>query len=187
MDNMQNKITIYRGSHQIGGCVTEVRTQNHRIVIDFGANLPGGGKESVTDEELLASVFGGEACDGVLFTHYHGDHMGLYKRIPENIPLYIGFTAKKILEILTEKLDSIPGTTDKGLPRIQAMKCYVPGHGPYTFGDIRVTPFVVDHSALDAYMFLIEIGGKRVLFTGWNFTMPFPGEWILYATPIRRS
>lgn len=166
MDDMQNKITIYRGSHQIGGCVTEVRTGNHRIVIDFGANLPGCGKGGVTDEELLAGVFGSEACDGVLFTHYHGDHMGLYKKIPENIPLYIGSTAKKILEILTEKLDRVPGTVDKGLPRIQAMKCYVPGHSLAPFGDIRVTPFVVDHSALDAYMFLIEVDGKKILFTG---------------------
>lgn len=172
MDGMQNKIrrsnkiTIYRGSHQIGGCATEVRTENHRIVIDFGANLPGCGKDGMTDEELLAGVFGGEACDGVLFTHYHGDHMGLYKRIPEHIPLYIGSTAKKILEILTEKLDRIPGTAEKGLPRIQAMKCYMPGQRLASFGDIQVTPFVVDHSALDAYMFLIEAGGRKILFTG---------------------
>jgi ribonuclease J len=34
------------------------------------------------------------------------------------------------------------------------------------FGDIRVKPMVVDHSALDAYMFLIEADGKRTLFTG---------------------
>jgi len=36
---MENKITIYRGSHQIGGCATEICAQGNRIVIDFGANL----------------------------------------------------------------------------------------------------------------------------------------------------
>ncbi|MEY8336964.1 MBL fold metallo-hydrolase [Lachnospiraceae bacterium 62-35] len=166
MSQMENSIIIHRGSHQIGGCVTEIQTREHRIVIDFGANLPGSRESSVTDEELLHTVFGKKACDGVLFTHYHGDHMGLYKKIPQEIPLYIGSTAKKILEILTEKLDSIPGTVEKGLPRIQTMNCYKPGHKLYSFGNIQVTPFVVDHSALDAYMFLIEAGGKRILFTG---------------------
>lgn len=167
MGQTGNKITIYRGSHQIGGCVTEVKAENHRILIDFGANLPGNdGKDSVSDEELPAGVFGGEPCDGVLFTHYHGDHIGLYKEIPENIPLYIGPTAKKIMEILTKRIDSVPGTLRKGLPRVQAMNTYIPGHRLKAFGDIRVTPFVVDHSALDAYMFLIELGGKKILFTG---------------------
>ncbi len=164
---VKNSITIYRGSHQIGGCVTEIRTRNHCIVIDFGENLPDSQADHVmTDDELLHAVFDGKPCDGVLFTHYHGDHIGMYKRIPKDIPLYVGPTAKKILEILTEKLDSISQITDKGLPRIQGMKTFSPGQRITDFGDIRVTPFVVDHSALDAYMFLIEVDGKKILFTG---------------------
>ena len=166
MNTMQNKITIYRGSHQIGGCATEISTGKHRVIIDFGANLPDNDNEDVmTDEELTETVFDGRPCDGVLFTHYHGDHMGLYKKIPQNVPLYIGSTAKKILEILTEKLDSRPNTAEKGLPRIKDMACYIPGH-KMVFGDIGITPFFVDHSALDAYMFLLEAGGKKILFTG---------------------
>lgn len=165
--NMKNEITIYRGSHQIGGCVTEIKTENHRIVIDFGQNLPDSKTDDVkTDEELLHMVFNGKPCDGVLFTHYHGDHIGMYKNIPRDIPQYIGSTAKKILEILTRKLDTAPQTAEKGLPRIQRMKEFSPGRKISEFGDIQVTPFVVDHSALDAYMFLIEIDGKKILFTG---------------------
>ncbi len=166
MRRRENKITIQRGSHQIGGCVTEVETQGHRIIIDFGGNLPGNREGGISDEELLRTVFDGRVCDGVLFTHYHGDHMGLYKKIPREIPLYIGPTAKKLLEILTQELDSYPKTAEKGLPRVRSMNCYVPGQGINSFGDILVTPFVVDHSALDAYMFLIEAGKKRILFTG---------------------
>ena len=164
---MQNTITIYRGSHQIGGCATEIKTGEHRIIIDVGANLPDSQPDNVmTDEELIDTVFDGRTCDGVLFTHYHGDHVGLYKKIPQDIPLYIGSTAKKILEILTEKLDSIPGTVEKGLPRIQNMNSYTPARRIEAFGDIVVTPFFVDHSALDSYMFLIEAAGKKILFTG---------------------
>lgn len=164
---MKNRITIYRGSHQIGGCATEIRTQEHRIIIDLGANLPGSRTDNVmTDEELIHTVFNGGPCDGVLFTHYHGDHMGLYKRIPKDIPLYIGPTAKKIFRILTERLDTIPGTEKKGLPRVQGMKTYSIAKKIPAFGDISVTPFLIDHSALDSYMFLIEIDGTRILFTG---------------------
>ncbi len=167
MEPSQNNITIYRGSHQIGGCAAEIKTDKHRIVIDFGANLPDCENEaSLTDEELTDKVFGNKKCDGVLFTHYHGDHIGLYKKIPENIPLYIGSTAKKLLEILTERLDMIPDTAEKGLPRIKNMNCYYPGKKLIDFGDIGVTPYVTDHSALDAYMFLIEAGGKKILYTG---------------------
>lgn len=162
----QNKITIFRGSHQIGGCSTEISTGRHRILIDFGANLPDYDNEgSMSDDELYNEVFENENCDAVLFSHYHGDHIGLYKRIPRNIPLYIGSTAKKILELLTEKLDRLPDNTETGLPIIRSMNTYSPAK-KLTFGDIQVTPFVVDHSALDAYMFLIEAGGKRILFTG---------------------
>lgn len=165
--NQKNKITIYRGSHQIGGCATEIRTNNSRIIIDFGANLPDNDEEgTIGDEALIQTVFNGKSCDGVLFTHYHGDHIGLYQKIPQDIPLYIGSTAKKLLEILTEKLDSNPKATEKGLPRVKSIKCYFPGQKLNAFGDIHVTPFIVDHSALDAYMFLIETGGTKILFTG---------------------
>lgn len=164
---MVNKVTIYRGSHQIGGCVAEISTKDHRIIIDFGANLPDSKVDgTIDDETLVNTVFGDRPCDGVLFTHYHGDHIGLYKSIPKHIPLYIGQTAKKALEILTEKLDASPMTTDRGLERIQGMRTYGPAKKLTEFGDIQVTPFVVDHSALDAYMFLIEVGGKRILYTG---------------------
>ena len=35
------KLIIHRGTHQIGGCVTELRTSTTRIVIDMGSPLPG--------------------------------------------------------------------------------------------------------------------------------------------------
>lgn len=164
---MENKITIYRGSHQIGGCITEIKTEKHRIIIDFGSNLPGAEKNNtMTDAQLQDIIFNGTPCDGVLFTHYHGDHIGLYKKIPQDIPLYIGSTAKKLLEILTEKLDYLSEPKNKGIDRVRGMSIYYPGQRINDFGDIGVTPFVVDHSALDAYMFLIEIGGKKILYTG---------------------
>lgn len=37
---------------------------------------------------------------------------------------------------------------------------------PFTIGDFTVTPYLVDHSAVDAYAFLIESEGKRVFYSG---------------------
>ena len=37
---------------------------------------------------------------------------------------------------------------------------------PVTIKDIKVTPLVVDHSAYNAYMLLIEADGKKILHTG---------------------
>jgi ribonuclease J len=166
---METTITIYRGTHQIGGCVTELQVGDSRIIIDFGANLPGTENErTLTDDEIVEKVFPKDdskaKCEAVLFTHYHGDHYGLYKKVPEGIPMYIGATAKKILEIVTRKLDYI--NEDKGLEKVQQMQTYNVGQWMKFGNGMEIMPLVVDHSALDAYMFVIKAGGKKILFTG---------------------
>lgn len=166
---MKANITIYRGTHQIGGCVTEIQVGGSRIIIDFGANLPGNKAVNVlSDEEIVHKVFPADnskaKCEAVLFTHYHGDHYGLYKKVPDGIPMYIGMTAKKILEIITEKLDYI--NEEKGLPKIKKMEKYKIARWKKFADGLEVMPLVVDHSALDAYMFAIKTGGKKILFTG---------------------
>lgn len=41
--NLENRMNliIHRGADQIGGCITEISTENCKILIDFGSNLPG--------------------------------------------------------------------------------------------------------------------------------------------------
>ena len=76
-------IKIHRGSHQIGGCCTEITVDDSKILIDLGANLPGMEEEAlITDDELCERVFDDSKKQAVLFSHYHGDHIGLYKKIP---------------------------------------------------------------------------------------------------------
>lgn len=158
-------LTIYRGTHQIGGCCTEISVDGKRILIDFGANLPDTDETSpLPDQKLTAQVFDGRPTEAVLFTHYHGDHYGLFKSIPKNVPLYIGPVAKQILKVLVPYIDL--GATEKGLPRVQGMKTYPYKEWMGLAPGIRVRPLYVDHSALDAYMFYIETAGKRILFTG---------------------
>jgi len=40
--------------------------------------------------------------------------------------------------------------------------------GPSWVGDFKVTPYLMDHSAVDAYAFLIEVSGKKIFYSG-NF------------------
>lgn len=99
-------LTIYRGTHQIGGCCTEISADGKRILIDFGANLLDTDETSpLPDQKLTAQVFDGRPTEAVLFTHYHGDHYGLFKSIPKNVPLYIGPVAKQILKALVPYID----------------------------------------------------------------------------------
>lgn len=162
------QVKIHRGTHQIGGCATEIEYDGERVLIDLGANLPGNEKEAtLSDEQLLDSVFGTDRkrrFDAILFSHYHGDHYGLYKEIPKGIPLYIGSCAKHILQIVAEYIDR--NAEKKGSNIIKGMQEYHRGRCIPELKKLKITPFSVDHSALDAYMFLIEAGDTRILFTG---------------------
>lgn len=166
------RIKIHRGTHQIGGCATEIECDGERILIDLGANLPGSNEqENISDSKLIDSVFGVNRerhFDAILFSHYHGDHYGLYKEIPQEIiqktPMYIGSCAKQILSIVTSYIDI--NSEKKGRDIIDGMKEYDRGHKICELKKMKITPFTVDHSALDAYMFLIEADGKSILFTG---------------------
>lgn len=169
------KIIIHRGTHQIGGCATEFQCNKTRVLIDLGANLPGGNDKAVlSDKKLLDRVFGKnrnqknrKKCkhfDAILFSHYHGDHYGLYKEVPEGIPMYIGKSAKEILGIVVGYSDK--NAENKGAPVIERMQEYVPNEYVIDNEDMKILPIRADHSALDAYMFLIEAEGKSILFTG---------------------
>lgn len=160
-------VTVQRGTHQIGGCVTELRTQTTRILIDLGSSLPG--PDGAAPEETLTIpgvTESGEPCHGVFFTHYHGDHMGQIGQILPSVPLWMGETARDVALALSRRLERVPGTdgarTSAALERVNTFR---PGV-PVVVGYIRVTPILVDHSAFDAYMFLVEADGVKLLHTG---------------------
>lgn len=145
------QIVIHRGHNQIGGAITEISTKNTRILIDFGEELSP--HQQIDTSEILKN------CDAVFFTHYHGDHIGLYKSIPSSIPIYLGGIAKRIFWVLIARTDprNLP-LADRFL-ELEPLRRII-------IGDIEITPLLVDHSAFDAYMFLIKAEGKSVLHTG---------------------
>ena len=156
------EVIIHRGTHQIGGCATEYRTKNTRVFIDFGAELD---SENAKPFDIVGVTKGKTNCDAVFFTHYHGDHMGLLDIINKDIPLYMGVASKGIAKILNDRLSKAPDIKSYDIDRIEAIKTFEVAK-PIVIGDIKITPYMVDHSAYDAYMFKIEADGKSVLHTG---------------------
>lgn len=147
-------ITVHRGTHQVAGRATEIKTEKNRILIDAGSELDG---NAPLDIEGITK--GKSDCDAVLFTHYHSDHIGLLSHVHKDIPLYIGDLSLDIIKLQNtrQKLFATEDV-DRLLPYYAAK--------PVVFGDIKVTPFMVDHSAFDSHFFLIEADGKKVLHTG---------------------
>ena len=144
-------IKIYR-AFQIGGCITVITTATTKIVIDMGEEL----QKSSAHIDICGIL---KDCSGVFFTHYHGDHLGLYKQIPDTIPIYIGEVAKQIFSALSKRVDK------DAMQVIQTFNTFIPLQR-IVIGDITITPLFIDHSAFDAYMFIIESGGEKILHTG---------------------
>lgn len=157
------QITIYRGTHCIGGCITEIKTAQARIVIDMGAELPRADKAASTVPNITGVTQGTPDCDGVFITHYHGDHVGMAQKVLPTIPVYMGATAKQIYAVVQQTLKKNLG---KGYPEFVANFVGFEAGNPIYLKDIKITPYSIDHSAFDAYMFLVEAEGKRILHTG---------------------
>lgn len=168
------EIIIHRGTHQIGGCATEYRTNKTRIFIDFGAELDSDNARPFDIEGVTKCKTN---CDAVFFTHYHGDHMGLLDTINDDMPLYMGVASKGIAKILNDRLSKAPNIKSYDIERIETIKTFDVAQ-PVVIGDIKITPYTVDHSAYDAYMFKIEADGKTVLHTGDFRTHGFRGKGV---------
>ncbi len=159
-------ITIHRGVDQIGGCITEISTEKARIFIDMGDNLPGY-DEAMTQQQkeaFVASLFGdGATSAAVFYTHFHSDHVGLSAYVPHGVQQYIGSIAKMVMEVKIKRIINIPGCEKQ--PDISLFLTYEIGKAIW-IEDIKVTPFLVSHSACDSYMLLIDADGKKTLHTG---------------------
>ena len=156
------KLCIHRGTHQIGGIAAEISTASTRILIDMGDELSLDPNFVSAPLNIPGVTDGNGHCDAVLFTHYHGDHTGQMLRIRPEIPIYAGALAKDIMRLSSAH----SWKKDEALcKRIETIRTFSAGV-PFLIGDIQITPFCIDHSACDSYLFLIEADGKRLLYTG---------------------
>ena len=147
------EINIIRGQNQIGGSIIEVSSKNTKIILDIGSNLED--KEIVVPE--IEGLFKGKAkYDGILISHYHGDHIGLATKILPEISIYMGEKSYEIHKVSNEYI---------GKEYLKEPKTFKTEE-EFLIGDIKIIPYLCDHSAFDSYMFLLDCEGKKILYTG---------------------
>lgn len=156
------KLCIHRGTHQIGGIATEIATEKTRIIIDMGDELSLEPDFVSAPLDIPGVTDTNGHCDAVLFTHYHGDHTGQMLRIRPEIQIYTGALAKDIMRLSSAHSYQKDEVLCK---RMETIRTFSAGK-PLWIGDMKITPFCIDHSAVDSYLFLIEADGKRILYTG---------------------
>ncbi|WP_084482738.1 MBL fold metallo-hydrolase [Marinospirillum minutulum] len=152
------KVCIHRGSQQIGGSCVEVEAQGKRLLLDLG--LPLDAEANTPDQlPLISGLINDDASLlGILISHPHLDHFGLLKHIRSDLPVGMGAAARRILKAAAPFLP-----TDLPLP---AAGWEYQSEKTFEIGPFRVTPYLVDHSAYDAYGLLIEADGQRLFYSG---------------------
>ena len=152
------RIRIHRGTEEIGGTCIEMESDGRRIVLDVGLPLDAPDDDH---KSLLPDVQGfrdaDESLQAVFLSHPHLDHYGLAEQIGSHVPFYIGEDANNVLAAASRY---IPGGQSFSNPRFLGHKT------PVDIGPFTVTPYLVDHSAFDAYSLLVEAEGKRVFYSG---------------------
>jgi ribonuclease J len=149
---------IRRGSHEIGGSCIELSCRGERILLDLGKPLDA----DDADRMLLPQVPGLE--DGadprlcaIVISHGHIDHWGLVPLAHGSIPLAMGAATRRILHAAAPFVPN---------PFTPAETIDLADRKRITIGPFAITPYLVDHSAFDAYALLVEAGGRRLFYSG---------------------
>lgn len=148
------QIRILKGTNQIGGVFTEITSKEARIIIDFGEDLD----RVKRLDNIEGLTIGEKAYDGVIITHNHQDHMGRIDDILDEVPVYMSDLSRKILETVF--------CFSKTKGKIKRKTINIEDGKTFTIKDITITPYIVDHSAYNSFMLLIEANGERILHTG---------------------
>lgn len=156
-------IKIHRGTHQIGGCVTEYEQDGWKLFVDYGEELPGGPKSRTLKVEGL--THGDISKSALLITHYHGDHIGNIIKLPKDLPIYMGKVGRDIQRVLSNHLKNKIDAHKVMLERLEDVNTFKE-HEEFSFGPFSIVPVTVDHSAFDAYAFKIVADGVSVYHTG---------------------
>lgn len=171
------KLTIHRGTHEIGGNCVELCTDSTRIVVDVGMpladkngqafdsrTLEGRNTDQLLQQGVLPPVPGLFAKDptstpaAIIISHAHSDHTGLLRFTRPEIPVWLSRGTSDMMYV------ALKFARQHGVSCIR-QQVFTAGRS-FQVGDFQITAFPVDHSAFDSMAFLIEADGKRVLYSG---------------------
>ncbi|MDD2899821.1 MAG: MBL fold metallo-hydrolase [Desulfuromonadaceae bacterium] len=142
-------LTIHRGTQEIGGSCVQVTSGGCSILLDAGSPLG----DSRTDVDLGKIEF-----DDVFISHPHQDHFGLIENLGSDKTVHIGETARQLVETTRIFLGKPPLINSFSPLNNRTWVELRPG--------FRVMPYLMDHSCVDAFGFLIETEGKRLYYSG---------------------
>jgi len=169
------KLTIHRGSKEIGGTCVELQSGASRILIDFGLPLVDANMERFDSKKIkgkskddliaggvlpdIKGLYEGEqpGVDAVLLSHPHQDHYGLLSFINREIPIYLSEGCKTLIEV-----SHFFGQTDFEAINVKPVTVWK----EFKQGDFKIRPYLVDHSGFAALAFLVEAEGKRLFYSG---------------------
>lgn len=152
------RVRIHRGTQEIGGSCIEIETgSGERLVLDVGRPLWAGWDEEVPAPDVVGFAEPDPSLVGIVISHPHLDHYGLLREVGGHVPVFIGREAESLLGAAAF---FSPVSAD-----VQA-RGHLVHREPFCVGPFRITPYLNDHSAFDAYSMLIEADGRRVFYSG---------------------
>ena len=155
------QITIHRGTKEVGGSCVEIRSDRAKILIDIGLPLDFGDKPQEEQEQIRKqSAEWAKDADAIFISHYHADHFGLLTESDFHTPLFMTRGTYEML-CVNDIVQRKSLTQNARIVVVPPHKdCFV------QIGNIRVSLYTVDHAAFDACAFLVECGGRKILYSG---------------------
>ena len=191
-------ITFYGGVGEIGGNCILIEDRGTRVILDFGVPFASRSRyysppylsprsiNALLKLGILPRISGAydsdkdeRPLDAVVISHAHMDHVGYISFLRDDIPIYCGEAAAKILNYLSEVKQPTVEFNIEG-KRINTFRT----GQRIKVDSITIEPIHVDHSIPGAYGILLHTSEGSVAYTGdlrrhgpmWQMTDEFIEE-----------
>jgi ribonuclease J len=176
------KLIFYGGVNEVGGNKVFLEDRDTRLFIDMGKSysqrnrffkepflaprdqndlLELGIIDPLPDLYRLQAPTQVHPVDGVVLSHAHSDHADYISLIHPLIPVYLGETAKVIL-------DSVAATSYRTFEndwRENHFRLFRPGQR-FAVGSVEIEPLPVDHAIPGAFAFLLHTDSGIIAYSG---------------------